>query len=96
MIIRRSVSDKESVDELFSRKSLDRILKKEAIEFGLHVNACRYVNGCRENLSPPSGKASAANVWKLFDKDRATLQFHQPQQYQVKMGDGLCVKCVNG
>ncbi|XP_065177543.1 ribosomal oxygenase 2-like [Sycon ciliatum] len=75
--------------QLFSREALDKILKKEKIDFGLHLNSCRYVDGARENTNPAENeetgeptRATAKRVWKLFDGDRATVQFHQPQQFQ--------------
>ena len=81
-----------SLTELFSRECLDRILKKERIDFGLHLNSCRYVDGQRENLNPDENpetgepiRGTAKRVWKLFDGERATLQFHQPQQFQESL-----------
>lgn len=84
-IIRHAGEARKSFGDLFSRKILDKIARQEAIEYGLHLNACRYVNGRRENLSPAGGRATSKEIWHMFDKEQATLQFHQPQQYQVSI-----------
>ncbi|XP_022094820.1 ribosomal oxygenase 2-like [Acanthaster planci] len=73
---------------VFSKDGLMGLLAKHDIQFGQDINICRYVESNRENLNG-RGRATLAKVKSLFDKKKATLQFHQPQRFQ----DGLWQIC---
>ncbi|KAL4438516.1 hypothetical protein ABPG77_000164 [Micractinium sp. CCAP 211/92] len=51
----------------------------EPLEFGVDVNAARYVDGRRET---PNGEVGdSACLERLFNKEGCTMQFHQPQRF---------------
>ncbi|PSC74527.1 bifunctional lysine-specific demethylase and histidyl-hydroxylase MINA [Micractinium conductrix] len=51
----------------------------EPLEFGVDVNAARYVDGKRET---PNGEvADCATLDRLYHNEGCTMQFHQPQRF---------------
>lgn len=84
MVINRTKEEyAESYKELFSRKALEDILTKKGLEFGSDVNVCKF-NGKERVSMNGEGRASCKKVKRLLDNDRATVQFHQPQRFQVR------------
>jgi hypothetical protein len=84
--------------ELFSKKSLLQLVKKHELHFTKDLNALRYREGKREDLND-EGKITVSKLNKLFDKDKSTVQVHQPQRFQVYYFSHLCFipfNCFNG
>lgn len=50
--------------------------------YGRDVNVCRCVHGKKKVLNK-DGKVHFLQLRKDFDQKRATIQFHQPQRFQV-------------
>ena len=80
LLLKRGASS--SCPALFSLSDLLQIVEKHSILFGTHVNVCRYVNHWRQSLNR-EGRLTAARLRKLWNEKKATLQFHQPQQFKV-------------
>lgn len=68
--------------ELFSKKTLLHLSKKHEMHFTKDLNALRYKDSKREDLNDV-GRITVGKLNKLFDKDKATVQVHQPQRFQV-------------
>lgn len=71
-------------DQLFSVQTLRNLLSQEELHFGYDVNAVRYVNNSREDLNS-NGRMTVAKFDRLFNKEKGTIQFHQPQRFQDKL-----------
>ncbi|XP_001375764.1 ribosomal oxygenase 1 [Monodelphis domestica] len=74
---------------LFSTAELDSVLRREDIQFGLHLDAARYRNGQRETLNPP-GRALPATAWSLY-RDGCSLRLLCPQAFSAVMWQVLSV-----
>ena len=86
LIIRRSTTgcslQSTEYRHLFSLQDLRQLVIHEQVQFGRNVGVCRYVNGERESLNK-SGFVTVEDFNTLWTKERATFQFHQPQQFKV-------------
>lgn len=74
--------------DLFGLQSLLDLAKErfdadEPLEFGLDLNATRYLNQKRETLNKEV--ADRASIEDLFHKERCTVQFHQPQRFDDQL-----------
>ena len=67
---------------LFSLRDLRDLASSGCIHYGRNINVCRYVSGMRECLNG-DGVASVKELDRLWKREKATFQFHQPQQYKV-------------
>ena len=83
-IQRRDKIYAETYRTLFSRKILEDILIKRNIEFVKDVNVCKFDGEKRESLNK-DGRATLKKIKRLLDQERGTVQFHQPQRFQVKI-----------
>lgn len=87
LIIRRAMTSSFSqysldYSSLFSLSDLRHLISVGVVEYGHNINVCRYVQGKRESLNG-SGKVSEKEFNQLWEEDKATFQFHQPQQFKV-------------
>ena len=80
LLLKRGASS--SPTTLFSLSDLLQIVEKHTVLFGTHVNVCRYVNRWRQSLNR-GGRLTPARLRKLWEEEKATFQFHQPQQFKV-------------
>ena len=69
---------------LFSLDTLQHLLHEVHILYGRHVNVCRYENGTRKSYGSAGEWLTASQFEKLWTQQRATVQFLQPQQFQVR------------
>lgn len=81
-IQRRDKVYAETYKTLFSRKILEDILIRRNIEFVKDINVCKFDGEKRESLNK-DGRATLKKIKRLLDQDRGTVQFHQPQRFQV-------------
>ena len=75
-----------SYDHFFSLDYLNHLVKDRHVVFGRNMNVCRYVNHRRQSLNG-SGRVKAEELATLWSEKKATIQFHQPQQFRV----GTCL-----
>ncbi len=75
-------SDSEYYGDIFSFEMLLGILEKQQLSYEVDLNVCRYVEGEKEMMNE-EGVAKASKVKKMFEKQNATVQFHQPQRFSV-------------
>ena len=68
---------------LFSLAALRELVEDAPILFGRHVNVCSYKNGRKVSYGCPGERLSGALLGKLWTRKKATVQFFQPQQFQV-------------
>ncbi|XP_072022623.1 ribosomal oxygenase 2-like [Amphiura filiformis] len=83
-IQRRDKAYSETYKTLFSRKILEGILLQRNIEFVENINVCRFDGEKKESLNM-EGRATKKKIKNLMDKDKATVQFHQPQCFQDEL-----------
>ena len=74
----------EFFESLFSRAILERVTAERKVSFLRDCNVCRYKGGKRESLNG-RGVMRPQQLKDLFDKAKGTVQFHQPQRFQVIM-----------
>lgn len=67
---------------LFSKQILEDLTKKHEIDYDGDVCVSRYRNEKRESLNG-DGRMKLSDLRRLMMKQKATLQFHQPQRFQV-------------
>jgi hypothetical protein len=82
--LRRSGEEKwcEFVKELFNLDALSLIIENNKIKYDTDLNLCKLVNGEKKQYNK-KGVVKYDHVVSSFEKDRATIQFHQPQRYCV-------------
>ena len=84
LLLKRNMSAEQLTEltELFSKKTLLQLVKNNEMYFTKDMNALRYKDGKREDLNDV-GRITAGKLIKLFNKDKGTVQIHQPQRFQV-------------
>jgi hypothetical protein len=85
-LIHRNETDKwiEYVKTLFSLDQLKDIVKSNNLKYGQDLNLCKLVNNIKKNFNK-NGPVKLDHVTKCFDKDSATIQFHQPQRFSDQL-----------
>ena len=84
LVIKRKSDDAHVQDyrSLFSLQELARLVDTKSVRFVKNVNVCRYVRGTREDLNE-KGIMTMTQLAHLFNRKKATFQFHQPQHFEV-------------
>jgi len=84
LYLRRSEQEKwcEFVKDLFTLDGLNSIIEKNKIRYETDLNLCKLVNGEKKQYNK-KGVVKYDHVSNSFEKDRATIQFHQPQRFCV-------------
>ncbi|PRW61282.1 bifunctional lysine-specific demethylase and histidyl-hydroxylase MINA [Chlorella sorokiniana] len=88
VVLRASTARTAFFNGLFSWGELQRLAaicdeEGEPLEFGVDVNAARYVGGRRET---PNGEVADAKTLKeLYRKEGCTMQVHQPQRFSDEL-----------
>lgn len=59
-------------------------LCSQGLCYGRDVNVCRCVNGKKKVLNK-EGRVNYMQLKKDFDQKKATIQFHQPQRFKVRL-----------
>lgn len=59
-------------------------LCSQALEYSRDVNVVRCVNGKKKVLNK-EGKVKPGDLTKFFGQNKATVQFHQPQRFKVRV-----------
>ena len=73
-------------NKLFSFSDLCQLTGSGCIRYGQNINVCRYVSGKRESLNGSINSIiSLRELNRLWKKEKATFQIHQPQQYKVSI-----------
>ena len=70
---------------LFTLSALRDLVEKTPILFGRHVNVCRYKSGRKVSYGCQGEQLTGALLEKLWMRKKATVQFFQPQQFQVSL-----------
>lgn len=82
LLVKRNGSLASSYGHFFSLDYLNHLVKDCHIVFGRNVNVCRYVNHRRQSLNG-NGRVKPEELATLWNEKKATIQFHQPQQFKV-------------
>ena len=82
LLVKRNGNSASSYSHFFSLDYLNHLVKDCHIVFGRNVNVCRYVNHRRQSLNG-SGRVKPEELATLWNDKKATIQFHQPQQFKV-------------
>jgi len=84
LYLRRSDQEKwcEFVKDLFSLDALNSIIEKNKIKYETDLNLCKLVNGEKKQYNK-KGVVKYDHVSSSFERDQATIQFHQPQRFCV-------------
>ena len=64
-----------------------KALCAQGLEYGTDLNVCRCVEGKKKVLNKV-GHVNHNVLSKDFHQKKATIQFHQPQRFKVRNGDG--------
>lgn len=68
-------------------------LCSQGLEYCRDVNVVRCVNGKKKVLNK-EGRVKAGDLSKFFAQNKATVQFHQPQRFKVRVaGTEICLFC---
>ena len=86
LLVKRNGHLASSYDHFFSLDYLNHLVKDRHVVFGRNMNVCRYVNHRRQSLNG-SGRVKPEELATLWSEKKATIQFHQPQQFRV----GTCL-----
>lgn len=71
-------------------------LRSQGLEYCRDVNVVRCVNGKKKVLNK-EGRVKAGDLSKFFAQNKATVQFHQPQRFKVRVaGTEICLFCEKG
>jgi hypothetical protein len=65
---------------LFSLDILKKIISTSQLKYGKDLNLCKLIKEKKTNLNK-SGSVKLEYVVKCFEKESATIQFHQPQRF---------------
>jgi hypothetical protein len=86
LFIQRNENEKwvEYVKTLFSLDQLKEIIKINNLKYGQDLNLCKLVNDKKKNFNK-NGSVKVDHVTKCFEKDSATIQFHQPQRFSDQL-----------
>lgn len=89
LIIKRSADQKwlDYIKTLFSLDQLKQILENNSshkIKYEKDINLCKLVDGSKKSFNK-KGLAKLAHVINSFENDKATIQFHQPQRFNVNL-----------
>lgn len=84
LVIRRNDDQKwlDYVKCLFSLEQLKSIIEKKKIKYEQDINLCKLVENKKQTFNK-KGVAKLENVLESFEKQKATIQFHQPQRFNV-------------
>lgn len=83
LLIQRSDPNMQSYyQSLFPLQDLKHA-SGQGIYYSRDVNLCKCKDG-KKVLLPRRGKASYTEILKDFRNSKATIQFHQPQRYNVR------------
>lgn len=70
---------------LFTLETLRRLVRDSGpLLFGRHVNISRYASGRRRWYGEPGEELTARQLDTLWTEKKATVQFLQPQHFQVR------------
>ncbi|XP_063954660.1 ribosomal oxygenase 2-like [Lytechinus pictus] len=81
IVIPNRKGHQEFFQSLFTRKILEELVAEKKVSFVKDCNVCRYKDGERESLNG-KGMVKPNKLKELLDRDKATIQFHQPQRFQ--------------
>lgn len=68
---------------LFQLSHLKELCRQD-LYYGRDVNVCRCVHGKKKVLNK-EGRVNYMQLKKDFDQKKATIQFHQPQRFKVRL-----------
>ena len=83
LLIKRSSQADLLFSSLFTLSTLRKFVQECPLQFGRHVNVCCYKNGRKRSYGENGEQLSAALLERLWTDKKATVQFFQPQQFQV-------------
>ena len=84
LLIKRSCPATSSpYTSLFSLAILRNLVQETPVKFGRHVNVCCYKRGRKRSYGEAGEALTAALLDRLWREKKATVQFFQPQQFQV-------------
>ena len=74
---------------LFTLETLRQLVQQSGpLLFGRHVNVSRYKSGRRRSYGVPGEQLTTEQLELLWTERKATVQFLQPQHFQVREGGG--------
>lgn len=84
LIIRRNSNQQwiKYIQSLFTLDHLKTIINEQNPQYELDINLCKLVNGKKKVFNKKS-TAKLDHVMNAFEKDKVTIQFHQPQRFSV-------------
>ena len=85
LLIKRGLETLPPYVSLFTLATLRQLVKERLIVHGRHVNVSRYVNGGKKMYGDPGLALMPKQFEKLWTKEKVTVQFLQPQQFQVSL-----------
>ena len=74
--------DKEFYGNFLSKDIMLEILEKNRLDYEVDVNAWKWFDGEKDCLNGDD-VVKVAEVKRLLENSRATVQFHQPQRFSV-------------
>ena len=85
LVIHRERNDQltNNIKSLFSLEEFFDLVASEKLYYNQHVQCCRYVNGNRTNFAVNGGRVKQDDIKWLWNRKKATIQFHQPQHFKV-------------
>jgi hypothetical protein len=84
LIIRRNENAEwlKFIKKLFNLQTLKNIISERKPYYELDINLCKLVNG-KKKVFNKKGVVELKHLERSFEKDKVTIQFHQPQRFSV-------------
>ena len=85
LVIKRKNNEKwiEYIKTLFSYDQLNDIVSDKKLKYGVDLNLCKLVDNKKHVFNKKEPNVKLAYLEDSFQKNKATIQFHQPQRFSV-------------